>query len=207
MPTFVEPADPILKQAAMEVPINQIRSPKIQSIIDRMLEIALGERTDTEKRTMVGLAAPQVGYNLRIIIVDVGVKSDRKVLGDLQAYINPQIVWKSLEHVKDREGCYSVDPRIQGVVYRSRDIKIVAYDRNSNLITEDFSGFTARIFQHEIDHLDGILFPDRVGEAGCLHWVEIAKFPEYRKSWQSWPIRCNWKTWEDLKEGRSLSWK
>jgi len=92
-----------------------------------------------------------------------------------------------------------VDPRIRGVVSRPKEIVIIAYDSNGNRLQEKFSGFTARIVQHEIDHLNGIRFPDRVGKDGILHWVEKEELPYYRQTWQTWPNRCPWETWLSLK--------
>lgn len=63
-------------------------------------------------------------------------------------------------------------------MYRSESIRIEALDRQGNPISQEFSGFTARIFQHEIDHLEGIRFPDRVGTDGILQWVEESQFSE-----------------------------
>ena len=136
-----------------------------------MFDIARGERTDPEAKVMVGLAAPQIGISKRIILVDIGVDSDRKNLGELTAFINPEILWHSEELVDGREGCFSVDDRVVGVVPRSKSIKIRAYDREGNLVSLELADFTARIFQHETDHLNGIRFPDRVGEGGKLQWV------------------------------------
>lgn len=202
MPNFLKPENPMLRTSVSMVSTEAIKSEEIQSIIDQMLQIAKGERADIEKRVMVGLAAPQIGIPLRIILVDIGVDSDRKNLGRLNAYINPQIIWYSEEKEEGREACYSVDSRIAGIVSRPKHIKIRAFDRHGNLVEEDFSGFTARIFQHEVDHLEGMRFPDRIGEEGILQWVEEDEYPEYRKNWQNWPQRCRWNTWIEMRDGR-----
>ena len=124
---FVRPGDPFLQSVAAEVPVDEIPSAKIQGIIDRMLEIARGERGDVEKRVMVGLAAPQIGVPLQIILVDMGVDSSRKNLGQLEAFINPKITYLSAEGEEGREGCFSVDSHIAGVVRRATEIHIMAY--------------------------------------------------------------------------------
>ncbi len=203
MSIFTPPGDPLLRMVVPEVPMEEICSSEIQEIIDTMYAIARGERGDTEKRVMVGLAAPQIGVAKRIILVDIDVQADRKDLGSLNAYINPKIVWSSEEQVEEREGCYSVDKHVMGIVPRALRIKVTALDRQGTPISEEFSGFTARIFQHEIDHLEGIRFPDRVGEKGILQWVEEDQYPEYRKNWQNWPVHCPWDIWLAMKEGRS----
>ena len=198
--TFLDPTHPLLNQRAEEIAVHEIPLPTTQSIIDQMFEAAQGERTDGIKRSLVGLAAPQIGIAKRIILVDMAVKSERNVLGDLKAFVNPEILWHSEEVLWDREGCFSVDRRIGGVVPRAESIKLIAYDRYGNPIIQEIIGFTARIFQHEIDHLNGIRFPDRVGKDGILHWVETCEFPEYKNNWQNWTTLCSWDKWIDLKE-------
>lgn len=199
LPVFTPPDNALLRMPVPEVPLEEIASEEIQSIIDQMYSIAKGEREDLENRVMVGLAAPQIGIAKCIILVDLGVEADRKNLGELKAFINPKIVWASEEKIEGREGCYSVDRRVLGIVHRAARIKVIAYDRHGNYLSEEFSGFTARIFQHEIDHLQGIRFPDRVGEEGVLQLVEEEEYNEYRKDWQNWPVRCPWTTWLEMK--------
>jgi len=98
-----------------------------------------------------------------------------------------------------REGCYSVARQVCGYVPRANAIEIRAWDRFGNPIHERWEGFTARIFQHEIDHLEGIRFPDRVGPNGALHWVEEEDYPEYKKQWENWPHKCSWEMWINMK--------
>lgn len=202
MSVFLKPEDSLLRIRVPEVPTDSILSNEIQSYIETMFQIAKGERTDTEKSVMVGLAAPQVGIPLRIILVDIGVDADRKNLGNLVVYINPKIIWYSDEEVIGREGCFSVDSRLSGIVSRPQHIRFTAFDRQGHSIEDELFGFSARIFQHEMDHLNGCCFPDRVGENGMLHWVVEEDYPEYRINWQNWPYRCPWNTWIDIREGR-----
>ncbi|MBU0613768.1 peptide deformylase, partial [Patescibacteria group bacterium] len=100
-----------------------------------------------------GIAAPQVGKNIRVIIVDTG-------LGP-RAYINPQILEKSEKMIDSTEGCLSV-PGIFASVSRHKKVFIQALDRNGNVAHIKKSGVLSTVFQHEIDHLDGILFIDKV---------------------------------------------
>ena len=162
MSHFLPPHDHRLNEHSEEVPVDQISSMEIQAIIDQMLKISVGERNEPEKRGLVGLAAPQIGVFKRIIIVDVGVDTKRKEWGELKVYINPRIVDKSSELVTDREGCFSVDNHVCGLVPRAQWIKIAAYDRDGNTVEERYTDYTARIFQHEIDHLNGVLFIDHL---------------------------------------------
>jgi peptide deformylase len=107
----------------------------------------------------VGIAAAQVGYFQRIIIIDVSSKKKIKQHGYL-VLINPEITqWDGLE--VGREGCMSV-PDYTGNVVRATSIHLQAYDLEGKLQEYDMQGYEARVVQHEIDHLDGILFIDRL---------------------------------------------
>ncbi|WP_455366763.1 peptide deformylase [Kaarinaea lacus] len=107
----------------------------------------------------VGIAAPQVAQFERIVIVDVSGKRKIKSHGRL-VLINPEIVeWQGME--KGREGCMSV-PDYTGNVIRAKTIQLKAYDEFGALQHYDCEGYEARAIQHEVDHLDGILFLDRL---------------------------------------------
>jgi predicted transcriptional regulator YdeE len=69
----------------------------------------------------------------------------------------------------------------------------------------EFSGFTARIFQHEVDHLNGIRFPDRTGSEGKLHWVEDSEYSEYKKNYEAWNCKYPWDLWLSMKSGEPYS--
>src|SRR5690554_6357809 len=107
----------------------------------------------------VGIAAPQVGINRNII----WVQRFDKVGEPFEVYINPKIVWKSNLMRKGAEGCLSI-PDQRGEVFRYYTIQIQYQDRKGKKHSEIIEGFTAVIFQHEIDHLNGILFTDRLIE-------------------------------------------
>lgn len=201
-PKFIPPGDPHLNERSEEVSAEEIKSKEIQSVIDRMFEVANGEREEDAKRGLVGLAAPQIGVMKRIILVDMDVSRERLEWGELVAYINPIITWSSEETERDREGCFSVDAHVCGIVPRSSAIEITALDRYGEPIEKRLTGFTARVFQHEVDHLEGIRFPDRVGEDGLLHWIENEQVRDYRKNWREWPIAFPWKGWIAMKEGK-----
>jgi len=107
----------------------------------------------------VGIAAPQVGCLKRIVIVDVSGKPKIKQHGRL-LLINPEILeWEGM--AKGREGCMSV-PDFTGNVIRAKNIKLRAQDEQGEMHEYDMEGFEARAVQHEIDHLDGLLFLDRL---------------------------------------------
>jgi len=107
----------------------------------------------------VGIAAPQVGQLQRLVIVDVSSKPKIKQHGRL-VLINPEIIeWEGM--AKGREGCMSV-PDFTGNVIRAKNIKLQAQDELGNVHDYEMEGFEARAVQHEIDHLDGLLFLDRL---------------------------------------------
>ncbi len=114
----------------------------------------LAELAETMKHADgVGIAAPQVGVQKRVIIVQTP--------NGPEAFVNPKIVSSSLRKVESEEGCLSV-PGVFGIVKRHQKVKVKALDRHGKKQLRKASGLEAIIFQHEIDHLDGVLFIDKV---------------------------------------------
>ncbi len=196
---FVKPSDQILVRKAEEVKPDEIKSSEIEAIIERVLNAAYGEQVDRNKPLLVGLAAPQIGISKRIILVDIAARGKGNV-GDLRVYINPEIVWRSDDEVEWYEGCYSTD-RVCGIVSRPNSIKLKALTKEGEPVEEGYEGYTARIFQHEIDHLDGTEFVSHISDDDKLHWVEEDEFPEYRNNegWRNWPKKCSRERWEKIK--------
>ena len=196
---FVKSDDPILLQKAEEIKPEEIKSSELEDLIEKMLNAAYGEQTDRNKPLLVGLAAPQIGISKRIILVDVAARGKGNV-GDLRVYINPEIVWRSDDGVEWYEGCYSTD-RVCGIVSRPNAIKLRALTREGESIEEDYEGYTARIFQHEIDHLNGTEFVSHITDDDNLHLVEEDEFTEYRNNegWRNWPKKCPRGKWEKIK--------
>lgn len=126
----------------------------LKILIDRMY-LAVSDPVDGG----VGIAAPQVGINRNVIWVQRFDKEGNP----FEVYINPKITWKSREFIKGPEGCLSI-PVLRGDVYRHQAIEIEYQDREGIKHLERVEGFTAVIFQHEIDHLHGILFSQRIDE-------------------------------------------
>ena len=157
-----------------------------------MLKVANAEQKDPKKPVMVGLAAPQIGISKRIILVDIKANGKGKI-GDLRIYINPEIIWFSKKKEEWYEGCFSI-PGVCGIVNRSTSIKIQAITVthpmwNTKKVTEKHKGYIARIFQHEIDHLNGILFLSHIKNPDHLHKVLPSEFSLYRdtEAWRNWP--------------------
>ena len=203
MPTqrigFVAPSDPILRKKAEIIPANKITSSETKENIEYMLDKAYGEQQDRKKPILVGLAAPQVGNLKRIILVDIGADGKGGV-SNLRAYIDPEITWKSDEEAEWYEGCYSTD-RVCGIVSRPINIRVKAYTPIGEEIEEEHSGYVARIFQHEIDHLNGREFVAHITDDDNLHWVEDDEWPQYRndEGWRDWPKKCSREKWQKIK--------
>jgi peptide deformylase len=128
-------------------------SPELQTLIDDMVETM-------RQAPGVGLAAPQVDASLRLIVVEYGSEEDEEAPKKLFTVINPEITRASDETVLGTEGCLSV-PGIVGEVERAEAITVKGLSRRGQPITIKAKGWLARIFQHEIDHLDGVIFVDR----------------------------------------------
>lgn len=201
---FLAPFDPILKQVAEPITPSEITSQDVQGIIQEMLKIAYGEQQDWTRPVLVGLAAPQVGISKRIILVDVGADGKGKV-SKLQVYINPEITSSSEEMNIWYEGCYSTkykDGGIFGIVDRPKKIQVKAFNQKGEVDVEEHEGYIARIFQHEIDHLNGKEFTEHV-ETGNLHYVEETEMVKYRNNqgWRQWDKKVTKDEWNQIKNG------
>ena len=196
---FAAPNDPVLINIAEEIPLDEISSRKTKRLVEKMLKFAFPEQGDRKKPVLVGLAAPQVKISKRIILVDVMADGHGGV-GNLKVYINPEIVYKSKKDVDWYEGCFSTD-RVCGIVKRPFKIKVKAYTPDGEKIIETHVGYVARIFQHEVDHLNGKEFTTHITDDENLHWVEDGEFPLYRdkEAWRSWPNKCPREKWEEIK--------
>lgn len=116
----------------------------------------------------IGIAAPQIGINRNLFWVQRFDKVDEP----LEFYVNPEIVWRSALLRKGLEGCLSI-PEIRGDVYRNYTIQINYWDKEGKFHQEIVEGFTAVVFQHEYDHIKGILFTDRLKEQENLEFSKV----------------------------------
>lgn len=137
----------------------------------------------------------------RVVTIDT-TATGAKQHQTLEVFINPHITERVNTAVDGREGCWSCG-NICGNVPRAEAVTVTALDRNGKQFTRQFEGFVARIAQHEVDHLDGYRFPDRIpkDQPERLHWVEPVEFERYRTEWQNWSILCPRQKWEELKSG------
>lgn len=137
-------------------PVLRSRSEPIEVIDDEMRALADDMVETLIKRVGYGLAAPQVGVTQRLIVVDVEE--------ELYVVANPEIVEMSEERVLGIEGCLSI-PGIEAEVERAKWVRVSGLSLNEKKLPIDAEGLLARVFQHEIDHLNGILFIDHLGRA------------------------------------------
>lgn len=144
----------ILRQTAE--PIHGVQDDRVQTLIDELLQTLVASNG-------VGIAAPQVSQSYRLLIVASRPNPRYPHAPQMEptVMINPHLLSHSGEVVKDWEGCLSV-PGIRGLVPRYRTIEVEYTTRDGRLERQVFTNFVARIFQHELDHLNGQVFLDRV---------------------------------------------
>lgn len=194
---IVQKENKVLRKKAKEIPIENIKSRKIETIIRRMVR-ALDSQEDG-----VAIAAPQIGENLRIFVVSKKIfeimaeekrkksaienqektskrenleefKKEEQEMKDM-IFINPEILKTSKEKMTMEEGCLSIR-WLYGKVRRSQKTLVKAYDENGKIFTLGGTGLLSQAFQHEIDHLNGILFTDKA--------TDLKEVPPQEKSSQ-----------------------
>lgn len=153
---------PVLRARARTVDKLEIKTPAVQEFIDSMVDTMF-------EYSGVGLAAPQVHESLRIFVAMLD--SDGQGEGDAVVFVNPEITVVGDQTVEGWEGCLSI-PDIRGRVPRAQHIRVTALDRNAKRFELDLKDFPARVVQHETDHLDGVLFFDRMKSLGSLTYLE-----------------------------------
>src|SRR3989344_1630662 len=162
MRKILQKEDKVLRRIAKEVPVGKITSLEIKKTL-REMSAALASQKDG-----VAIAAPQIGYSLRIFLVSGKIFNKRSDLRDSKKYpdlifINPKILKLSRDKDWLPEGCLSVR-WLYGQTLRSKKVRIEAYDEKGKKFTRGAAGLLAQIFQHETDHLNGVLFIDHAKE-------------------------------------------
>jgi peptide deformylase len=164
----VEIGDPVLRQRARELSLEEIASPEIQTLIDDLIE--------TKRATNgAGIAANQVGEPVRVAIVEVEEGNPRypyKPPVPLTVIINPTLEPVGDEAIEINEGCLSV-PDLRGNLERHMAVRVHYLDREGTEHEETKRGLTAGTFQHEVDHLDGVLFVDRADPRSFATWEQF----------------------------------
>ena len=158
---------PVLRTRARPLEPDEIITPRIQQLIDDMFETM----HDSEG---IGLAGPQVYESIRLFVA--GVDDEERMMPPV-VLINPEVTPVGSDVEEDWEGCLSI-PDIRGRVSRATDVKVRALDRHGKPISMTADGFPARVIQHEVDHLDGVLFFDRMTSFESLTFLE-----EYSRYW------------------------
>jgi peptide deformylase len=166
---------PVLRQKAAAIPRDQIQSPEVQQLIDDMFETM-------EEYGGIGLAAPQIHQGVRLFVagvrhVDVVSPMTEDTEMPFITVINPEVVPVTKEIVSDWEGCLSI-PDIRGQVPRPDGIRLRALDRTGQKYELVATGLPARVIQHENDHLDGVIFFDRMKSLETLAFMD-----EFRRYW------------------------
>ncbi len=138
-------------------PVLRKNAEKVEVVTDEIRTILLDMAETMYEAPGVGLAAPQIGINLRLVVIDTD--------GVLRKIINPAILEYSLETESCEEGCLSV-PGIYEKVRRAKKIKVKYLNEKGEEVIEEVEDLLARAFQHEIDHLDGLLFVDKLSPIG-----------------------------------------
>jgi peptide deformylase len=158
---IVQEGDPVLRRVAKPVPKKDIGSPALAALIRKMSDALAPEKHG------VAIAAPQVGESLRVFVVAGRVFKEETEDGESagpvppnRAYINPEITRASRRKLEESEGCLSVRS-IYGTVLRHERVTLKYTDEHGTMKTENATGLLGHIFQHEVDHLDGILFIDK----------------------------------------------
>ena len=142
---------PVLRQKAKEIDADY---PNLNGLIDDMFETMYASNG-------IGLAAPQIGLGIRLFITDGTEIEDISPEGFKQVFINPQILQEFDDKWNYEEGCLSI-PHVRADVNRHSKLVIRFFDENWQEHTREFDGMAARIIQHEYDHIEGILFTDRI---------------------------------------------
>ncbi|CAH0474388.1 unnamed protein product [Peronospora belbahrii] len=157
--------------------VADVRAPAIRRILESMEQ-------EVRQETGVGIAAPQLAHNLRMFLMIKNMPENEDDLDNVkyQEVLNPDIVAMSGFVERDFEGCLSV-PGYQGIVKRAQEIRVQYEDGQGCKIQETLTDFPARVFQHELDHLNGVMYLDRMEPGSLIHneefetmeWVDIQK--------------------------------
>ncbi|MEK6709515.1 MAG: peptide deformylase [Nitrospinota bacterium] len=157
---------PVLRQAARALTPAELKGAEVPRLVEDMLETM-------EEYGGVGLAAPQVHFSLRLFVMRPNPEDG----ATLRVVVNPRLTFLGEEMDEDWEGCLSV-PDMHGRVPRRRRLRLEALDAGGERFEEELEGFPARVCQHEFDHLDGVIFLDRMRDLSTLTFGE-----EYRRYW------------------------
>ena len=157
--------NPVLREVAKEVEPSEIGTPAFQELVDSLVDTM-------REYDGAGLAAPQVHVSKRIAVLEVAENPRYPDAPEipLTVLVNPRIRPLTEERISVWEGCLSI-PDLRGRVSRVADVELEALDRTGRPLVQRFEGFPAAVVQHECDHLDGVLFVDRVEDSRSLTFL------------------------------------
>ncbi len=187
----VAPAAKILREVMPELTRTELRGAKVQGEIEMLLDVTYGRlnkatrdaKHDRGQPNTVGLSANQVGLKRRICVVDLSI--GRRGYTDVFVLVNPRITWASASRQSHLEGCVNFD-ETWGMARRSARVKVAAWDRSGHDVTFDVSGWAAALMQHEVDHLNGRLFIDRLVDPAKAFHVPTDRYAAFRKDTPGW---------------------
>lgn len=169
--------NPILRRPARELTLKEIRSPAIAALVQDMVDTMHHEEG-------IGIAAPQIGESVQVAVIEIAVDSERYPEMnpfELAVFINPRITVTDPVEQGYWEGCLSV-PNLRGMVERPRGVRVDFLTLEGKPAFMEAEGFLATVFQHELDHLDGVLYLDRVRDTR-----KIATIDDYVEFWLNKP--------------------
>jgi len=194
------------------VPPLAVGSAEAAHVAER-LSVAARREADAAQGHMVGLAAPQVGIPARALLFDPRVDPAGGALpaDDLRCVVNPEVEPIGDDLIREIEGCLSTGP-IKGWVQRATRVRLRGHTPHGEPIDEVHTGLAAIVIQHEVDHLDGILFPQRISEDLDLLWVcteHVQRFTEYARAHRrgetpEWKTRTPRDQWDAIRAGLAV---
>jgi peptide deformylase len=162
---------PVLRTRAREVETDELSSPEIQRLIDDLVDTM-------RDANGAGLAANQIHEAVRVCVIEVNKNPRYPYKPDipLTILVNPVLTLLGTDRYENNEGCLSV-PNLRGNVWRHLSVRVQALDRDGRVVDDVKHGLTAGTFQHEVDHLDGVLFVDRVEDPTTLStWEQFDRY-------------------------------
>jgi peptide deformylase len=194
---IVQAGEPVLRNRARLLSANEIRSKFVQELIDRM-------RETMRNAPGVGLAAPQIGEPLQLAVVEDRLEYQRNVKAErltllerrpipFHVIINPKLTMLESSRPAFFEGCLSVTGFV-GLVPRALEVHVDALDEHGNPVSFDARGWHARILQHEVDHLQGVLYVDRAYSRTLMTQESYA---------EHWGAKSIEEVWKELEPGRT----
>lgn len=168
---IVKMGTPSLFEKSKPWPANKFDSPELHALLADMKDSMVAANG-------AGLAAPQIGENVRVVIFEVGnnPRYPNREHIPFTVLINPELTPVDDEQAEDWEGCLSV-PGMRGLVSRHAKLRYTGLDQFGNRIDRTVGGFHARVVQHEVDHLDGVLYPMRIRDMSKFGYTEVL-FPD-----------------------------